>query len=488
MSTAVAAMLLATSCQNEEIINQQESNLFRLEVQKGGSSRTAIASNGSVTWSKGDKLFVYGENGTYGILTLDDADAGSESGTFTGFVKGNINDLKYVAYGDGVKKVGDDVKVTLGDITLPNSNAPMFATLNPSNLNSVTLQHVCGVVRMNIVGLKENDIVSVVGKAIAGSATFNEVNATLVADNTTTEQTIKVTGAKDSYHIDVPALAGGTIEKILVNSVECDIKDVKVVAKTLDASSIPTLNMKNGTPEETDEAVKSIDDLKEAVETAGAVVTVAAGKYGALNMSFAEGVTIVCEEGTIFEGWSKGNINGATIIGATFSNPTSTVMDQRINGNFKKCTFVGKNGLKSCNVNGEIVFEDCKFKGEDYNFHFDNGYGKNDKITCINCEFTGFRIINVGAGVEQLIMRGCVFNKTYTNSYCNTWGNALFENCVFNNRDIQPLGGYNQYINCKQYDNPLTIENLTLYKNYDCNIKVDNKEYNWSKGVLTEID
>ena len=109
MSTAVAAMLLATSCQNEEIINQQESNYFRLEVQKGGSSRTAIASDGSVTWTKGDNLFVYGENGTYGTLMLDDKDAGSESGTFNGFVYGNIKDLKYVAYGDGVKKVGDKV-------------------------------------------------------------------------------------------------------------------------------------------------------------------------------------------------------------------------------------------------------------------------------------------------------------------------------------------------------------------------------------------
>lgn len=409
MGTAVAAMLLATSCQNEEIINQQESNLFRLEVQKGGSSRTAIASNGSVTWSKGDKLFVYGENGTYGTLMLDDEDAGSESGTFNGFVYGNIKDLKYVAYGDGVKKVGDKVKVTLGDITLPNSNAPMFATLNPSNLNSVTLQHVCGVVRMNIVGLPENAIVSVVGKGIAGSATFDEATATLVADNKAAEQTIKVTGAKDSYHIDVPALAGGEIEKILVNDVECDIDNVTVAAKTLDASSIPTLNMKNGTPEETDEAVKSIDDLKEAVETAGAVVTVAAGKYGTFSgITIADGVTIVCEEGTIFEGAeAKLNLKGSTIVGATFKS-NGNAAGQRISGNFKNCHFEGSNALRECYpYDGEVYFENCTFKGRTYGVHFGGG---NNKVTFIDCEITGWN--SFAASIPYVTFDGCEFHTS----------------------------------------------------------------------------
>ena len=78
LSAAVCA-LLATSCQNEELINSQESNFFRLEVEKGNGSRTAIANDGTVTWSEGDKLFVYGNNGAHGTLKLDKEDVGETS-------------------------------------------------------------------------------------------------------------------------------------------------------------------------------------------------------------------------------------------------------------------------------------------------------------------------------------------------------------------------------------------------------------------------
>lgn len=456
MSTAVAAMLLATSCQNEEIINQQESNLFRLEVQKGGSSRTAIASNGSVTWSKGDKLFVYGENGTYGTLTLDDEDAGSESGTFTGFVKGNIKDLKYVAYGNGVKKVGDEVKVTLGDITLPNSNAPMFAELNPNNLNSVTLQHVCGVVRMNIVGLPENDaIVSVVGKGIAGSATFNEATAALKADNATTEQTIKVTGAKNSYHIDVPALAGGTIEKILVNDVECDIENVTVVAKTLDASSIPTLNMTGSGLETTPEAVSNIEDIKEQIKNGSTVVTIAEGNYTSFpNSSLKEGVTIICEEGTTFTGNSGLNINGATVVGATFSNPGNTASTGTVNGTFKDCKFEGSNSNRWSYASSKVVFENCEFNATSiYAIHYDGTAGAD--ILYKNCKITGW--VAIGGGHNSLVFDGCEIYGNGTYGVIRTYGDTTIKNCTFDVKNVNSTDVYQDGIhavNCK-----ITVQN-----------------------------
>lgn len=454
MSTAVAAMLLATSCQNEEIINQQESNYFRLEVQKGGSSRTAIASDGSVTWSKGDKLFVYGENGTYGTLMLDDKDAGSESGTFNGFVYGNIKDLKYVAYGDGVKKVGDEVKVTLGDITLLNSNAPMFATLNPNNLNSVTLQHVCGVVRMNIVGLPENAIVSVVGKAIAGSATFNEATATLVADNTTTEQTIKVTGAKDSYHIDVPALAGGTIEKILVNSVECDIADVTVVAKTLDASSIPTLNMTGSGLETTPEAVSNIEAIKTAANVKDAVVTVAKGTYTFPSSSIAEGVTIICEEGTTFTGNSGLNINGATVVGATFSNPGNTASTGTINGTFKDCKFEGSNSNRWSYATSKAVFENCEFTATSvYAIHYDGTAGAD--IMYKNCKITGW--VAIAGGHNSLVFDGCEIYGNGTYGVIRTYGDTTIKNCTFDVKNVNSTDVYQDGIHA--VDCKITVQN-----------------------------
>ena len=88
------------------------------------------------------------------------------------------------------------------------------------------------------------------------------------------------------------------------------------------------------------------DNLKDAVAVAGATVKVAAGEYTFPSSSIAEGVTIECAPGTVFTGNSKLNINGATVIGATFSNPSGTAVDQTINGTFKDCTFTGSNAVR----------------------------------------------------------------------------------------------------------------------------------------------
>lgn len=463
ISAAVCA-LLATSCQNEELVSSQESNFFRLEVEKGNGSRTAIANDGSVTWSEGDKLFVYGDNGAYGTLSLDKEDVGTSNGTFTGYVYGKIKDLKYVAYGNGVQKSGNDVKVTLSDITLPNSNAPMFATLDPNNLNSVTLQHVCGVVRMNIVGLQEGDIVSVVGKGIAGSATFNEEAVELVADDTAVEQTIKVTGAKDSYHIDVPLLGRGTVEKVYVNNMECDITDFVVTAGKLDASSIPTLNLKDGELVKTEDAVNTLDAIKSAVSSSGAVVTVAAGKYGAFRDIKPEGnVTIICEEGTVFKGWSKFNMNGATIVGATFTcdweNDSYTVADQTINGVFKNCVFDSWHVMTPCYAGDKVEFEDCVFKGGSYCVHFDGG--END-ITFRRCTLSGFNAF--GAKVTMLTFEDCKFIHDTTGLWdskyngVNLWGSAKMIGCEFTFDGSTE----NEWIDCIGAGQTYEFENCTM--------------------------
>ena len=483
-------MLFATSCQNEEIIGQQESNMFRLEVQKMGNSRTAIADDGTVTWSEGDKLFVYGDNGAAGTLFLEKEDVGSTNGTFIGFVKGDLKDLKYVAYGDGLTQTKEGVKVTLDEITLPNNNAPMFAELNPNNLGSVTLENVCGVVRINIVGLPENAVVSLEGKGIAGTATFKEDAKTLVADDKLTVKTIKVKGAKDSYHIDIPVYAGGTIEKIYVNEIPCDITDVTVTAKTLDASSIPTLNLKGNSMVETAPAVKTVDDLKAAANAKGAVVTVAAGNYGAFkDIKPAEDVKIICEEGTVFKGLSKLNINGATVVGATFvcdwENDSYTVADQTINGVFKNCVFDSWNALRQCYAGETVEFEDCVFKGGNYAVHFDGG--KND-ITFRRCTLSGFNTF--GAAVTMLTFEDCKFVHDTTGLWeseyngANLWGSTKFINCEFTFDGSTAYEWIDCYYSYKVYtfDNctingiKYTVDNAKEYEKYIDSCNKDGKD------------
>ena len=86
------------------------------------------------------------------------------------------------------------------------------------------------------------------------------------------------------------------------------------------------------------DVVESTDGLKNALATGAKMVSVASGEYTFPTSSVKAGQTIICEEGTVFTGNSKLNISGATVVGATFSNPSGTTVDQTINGTFKDCT------------------------------------------------------------------------------------------------------------------------------------------------------
>ena len=170
------------------------------------------------------------------------------------------------------------------------------------------------------------------------------------------------------------------------------------------------------------------DNLKEAVAAPGATVKLAAGEYTFPSSSIAEGVTIECEPGTVFTGNSKLNIKGSTVIGATFSNPSGTAVDQTINGTFKNCTFTGKNAVYYGYAGETCYFENCVFSGDTYGFHFDGG--ANDAYFK-NCTFSGFNAF--GAEVTLVTFEGCKFVANGKSGYngANLWGSAKMINTEF---------------------------------------------------------
>ena len=173
------------------------------------------------------------------------------------------------------------------------------------------------------------------------------------------------------------------------------------------------------------------EDVKDILANtqAGDVVAIPEGTYTSFpTSSLKEGVTIVCPEGTVFEGNSKLNINGATVIGATFSNPTGTAADQTINGVFKDCVFEGKNGLRWCYAGDTVVFENCIFSGDVYGVHFDGGA---NEIIFKNCTFSGFNAI--GGEVALAKYEGCTFVANGKSGYngINMWGNTQMTDCTF---------------------------------------------------------
>ena len=154
-----------------------------------------------------------------------------------------------------------------------------------------------------------------------------------------------------------------------------------------------------------------------------------AGTYGTFP-AIGKDLTVICEEGTTFQGNSKLNLNTeAVVIGATFSNPSGTAVDQTITGTFKNCTFTGSNALRWAYAGEVCVFEDCVFDGAVYGVHFDGGTDK--EVYYKNCVFSGF---NAWAGaIKLLTFDGCKFQPNGKSNYngANLWGSAKFINTEF---------------------------------------------------------
>ena len=169
------------------------------------------------------------------------------------------------------------------------------------------------------------------------------------------------------------------------------------------------------------------DALKNAAETDNAYIQLMKGEYTFPAVT-GTGVTIECAEGVVFEGTSKLNINGATVIGGTFSNPAGNAVSSTINGTFKDCTFTGNNALRNCYAGETVVFENCVFDGSVYGVHFDGG--ANEAIFK-NCTFSGFNAF--GSALTMLTLDGCTFKANGKSGYngANLWGSTTAINCKF---------------------------------------------------------
>ena len=212
-------------------------------------------------------------------------------------------------------------------------------------------------------------------------------------------------------------------------------------------------------------------------------INLPAGTYG-FPSEVAKGVTIKCEEGVVFAGTTKLNINGATVEGATFSNPSGTAVDKTINGTFKNCTFEGQNGLRWAYAGETCVFEDCVFSGSVYGAHFDGG--AND-VKFVRCTFSGFNAF--GSAIELLTFEDCTFKSNGKSGYngANLWGttNMVRTNFEFDGSASTEWIG----LNAAQSDKSITLTDCKVnegddsvfdyFTNYNegNKVTVDNTEY-----------
>lgn len=207
----------------------------------------------------------------------------------------------------------------------------------------------------------------------------------------------------------------------------------------------------------------------------GEVVEIPAGEYVFPAAKLKEGVTLECAEGTVFTGASSLNINGATVIGATFSNPSGNAVSGTINGTIKDCVFEGSNGLRYCYAGETVVFENCVFSGSTYGAHFDGG--SND-IIFKNCTFSGFNAF--GSAVTLVTFDECTFKSNGKSGYngANLWGSTKMINTEF----IFDGTASTEWIDCISADKTYELTGCTINGG-----TVMNREYVRSRSDETDI-
>ena len=195
------------------------------------------------------------------------------------------------------------------------------------------------------------------------------------------------------------------------------------------------------------------ESLTEALNNNNTEVFVAEGEYTFPASSVKAGQTIVCEEGTVFTGTSSLNINGATVIGATFKNEGGIAVRNTINGTFKNCTFEGKETLRWCysTAGTTSVFENCVVKTNFRGVHFDV---MNGNVIFRNCEINGF---NAFGGDGEVTFENCTMGCDQSNyNGLNLYMNTEIVNCHF-----VFISGKSNFVDMEKAGKTLTIRNCT---------------------------
>lgn len=183
----VASLLMASGCQNEEIIETPSAGGQRISLTVGreGGSRTALEGDQAV-WSKGDKIYVSSKDGkTTGVLTLQ-GEGGDATGTFSGFVFGNPANLAYSVYPAPTNGTTIDLANILASGQL---NAPMIGTINQNADVDVQFRNQCGILYINMNGSEGGNF----------QITANDID--IAADNTKTVNVLQFAGTFDVKNI-----------------------------------------------------------------------------------------------------------------------------------------------------------------------------------------------------------------------------------------------------------------------------------------------
>lgn len=211
MAVAACGLLVNTSCDREEMMQQTEKKYFALDVSMGEGSRT-YNSGTECHWGDNEKVYVFSDDGnSYAELTL--IRRNGSSATFAGTVTGNVADLKNVVY-----PVPDSRgRILMRHINGNNHNAPMYGQING---DGAQLSYAGGLVKLQFNSADHQGVnVAIQGtngvtgeSVIGGYYKFGDGALRFYP----TDMPVSITNIPASGTVYVPVNAAETTETILM--------------------------------------------------------------------------------------------------------------------------------------------------------------------------------------------------------------------------------------------------------------------------------
>ncbi len=222
---------------------------------------------------------------------------------------------------------------------------------------------------------------------------------------------------EQDFYIDLSALAAG--EKITLK--DCVSEDGTVLTKD-NYDQYITIELPSGRSL-ADCVVFPVkastqESLQAAISGGDTTVYLSAGTYEFPSNMSTDGVTIIGEEGVVFEDTLSGSLTNATI---------------------KNVHIKAGNAQRWAYSHGTLLFENCTFEATGvYAIHYDGLNGAN--ITYKNCTIIGWAAI--GSGAEHVTFDGCTIKGNGAYGVIRLYSPGTIKNCTFDVKDVNAADVY----------------------------------------------
>ena len=98
---------------------------------------------------------------------------------------------------------------------------------------------------------------------------------------------------------------------------------------------------------------------------------------------------------------------------------------------FTNCIITDRYGIRECNAEGDVVFDNCTIYGDVYGYNFSNVDGT---VTFTNCDISGWNSSGGAAtagNTSKIVIDGCTFHKSTGYGVLRFYQDADVSNTTF---------------------------------------------------------